>query len=813
MAENKHVYLKNINSHNDGFKKTRNAGPKDEEPEFKPSKFPNPSQQLRLRKSNASFYLNRKLREERKTLQIPLKIELIELKFYKAFSLDLQKKYSLKYGLEVSVFSDFNKTALFEIFDSSKFDVFINHLKLFYESEASESYEGKVYNLIALIHDFRFLTSKRRIVSYSDSVSSFCLIPSISKKGDELRELLIQYFKEHEKTIFQTQLSPEYIEVEKITKEELQEIVDNFDNVKVVSSSRTERRRPGEYGTERREHGFTLTVPESITTVGLIDTGLHRIEPYRDIVSGIEYDLTGNGVYWDESGHGTAVAGLIAIGQEFLMELKDSYLAKAKIAVIKAIQNDHDSINVVALTDAIIDARLRHGIRIFNLSMNDPMPKGYNTAFSEYAYLLDKVSFEYDVLIFISVGNIPERRLRELIEEEPHVSHEYPNVFYSLEGSDIHSCESTNISEPSESLNNMSVGALAGNLESGLTSDITPAEEFPAYYTRKFHYDYEQSINGSDFIKTQRNKYLNKPDLVFDGGDLFKYESGMEVLSSSLPSSGTRFFSRTCGTSLSTPLVTSMAAEILNEYPSITTQSVKALLINSANSPCGQDPPLFRDYPINLLRKLIGFGKPQRKGLIKTNNNSITFIIEDEIQLEELRTIPIALPTYINKSGNKLNFTGTLSYSFLPIKNNHLSYLPLQITFGIFKPIEASVMGPMKVENYRIKPGITWSDDFFGVDNRLFSNVQKISDNVAGDVIEELGNKISLAIKCTAKNEIPNEEREYLEKTKHKFSLVLTVTELPDSRANNRLYHDLIALNTIENIIDVSGEASIDLDV
>ena len=111
---------------------------------------------------------------------------------------------------------------------------------------------------------------------------------------------------------------------------------------------------------------------------------------------------------------------------------------------------------------------------------------------SDYAYMLDKIAYENDLLIFISVGNIAEQRLRELLVDEPHELHGYPTLHYSPNASsDIHVCESTNIAKPSESYNNLSIGALAGNLESGLTSDISPSEELPAYYTRKFHYDWK----------------------------------------------------------------------------------------------------------------------------------------------------------------------------------------------------------------------------------------------------------------------------------------------------------------------------------
>ncbi|MBS1555449.1 MAG: S8 family peptidase [Bacteroidetes bacterium] len=815
MALNRHIYLRNNKGTNDGFKKSRFVKVEaNDEPEIEASKFPNPTQQDRLRRANAIFYSERKQRVEKRTIEVPAVIEIVIIRFFKVFNSSLKKEFYSNYGMLVSAYEDFNKTVYFEILDQTHFKTFIKHLELFYESSPSETYQGKEYNLIALINDFRFLSSKRRIKSYSAEISCISLISPQNKQAANIYDSLISHLQTKQKPFYQTELSFDIIEVSNLSKEDVEEIVDNFDIVKTVTSSRVERRRPGAFGEERRDYGFEVNVGENLPTVGVIDTGFFRIEPLRPCLASISFDLTNTSAFIDDSGHGTAVGCLVALGEEFINEIKTSYQAKAKIAVIKAIQSDNDALNILRLADTIKEAYTSHGIQIFNLSLNDPLPKSYNKHISDYAYILDKLAFENDLLIFISVGNIPEQRLKELIIDEPHASHEYPDIFYSLDNrSEIHSCETTNISEPSESMNNVSVGAIAGNLEGNLSSDITPAEEYPAYYTRKFHYDYEQLVNGSEFMRSQKNKHLNKPDLVFEGGDLFKYESGLEILRSPIEPAGDRYFSRGAGTSYSTPLIASYAATIKKRYPSLNLQTIKALLINSSESPCGDNPPLFRGYSINLLKKLTGFGRPKNDLLTGTDNNSVTFIIEGEIELEELQTILISIPTFINKSGNKLNFKTTLSYSFLPVKDNHLCYLPFQITFGIFKPIEANAMGKMKTEDYRIKQGMSWSDDFFGIENRLFSNVQQRDDNVSGEQIALMGNKVSLAIKCTGKSDIPDSDRKHLEATKHKFSLVLTITELPTSRANNKLYQEIIAINTIEAIASIEGEATIEAEI
>jgi len=68
------------------------------------------------------------------------------------------------------------------------------------------------------------------------------------------------------------------------------------------------------------------------------------------------------------------------------------------------------------------------------------------------------------------------------------------------------------------------------------------------------------------------------------------------------------------------------------------------------------------------LRKLIGFGKPRAELLTQSTDNSITFIIEDNIKSGEIMALPIYLPEYLKNCGNKLIFNITIAYKFNPKK-------------------------------------------------------------------------------------------------------------------------------------------------
>ncbi|MDN4028207.1 S8 family peptidase [Chryseobacterium gambrini] len=809
---NRHIFLNNDKSSHPKFNRQRNVGgnkkseeENQEEIEQNEKKIIEEYQKEKLREYNITFYAKRKNRNIKRTIQFSKYIDIIKIKFYTIFNSDLKLKFLEKYGITPIEYKDFNKTVIFEIVDLSLFEYFKNHIQAIIDSPRGTSYQNKEYNILALIYKFEFIDSKARILTYINEGVLLNFIESVDSVFIEQKEILFNYLKEKKLNYSYSEDHDSILEIQKIQKDEIQFIADNFDIIKAIVSSRTQKLRPG-YNGPIRDYEFEIEFKDYITTVGIIDTGVERIQPLKNIILKNNIDHTGNGAFWDEVGHGTMVAGLVALGDEFYNNIKEIYNAKAKIFVIKVLQQDNDPLDIPRLLDDIKFAKRNYGIRIFNMSLVIPNAKKYNETFSQFSYELDKLAFEEDILIFISVGNFNSDSLKALIFEEPHPDHDYPDFFYKLDSTtQVHSCEDTNICSPSESLNNVSIGALAGNMEDIDHSDITPNELYPAYYTRKFHYDYSQTIN-SQIIK-QKNKHLNKPDFVFYGGDLFDAKAGLEILRSPMVIDD-KFYGRSCGTSLATPLITSYAAEILNEYPTLRTQTIKALLVNSANY---FKPLHFKDKPETLLKSLIGFGKPNKTELIENNDNCITFIVEDSIKIGEIINIPIILPSYIKNSGNKLQFDISLCYSFLPTKDNQLDYLPLHMSFSLVKNVDVKIYENAVQKDFSIKNSITWSEDHFGIDNRQFSNSQFMSYRIQPNDFNNLNDIVALAVRCLSKNDYISE----LSKSSHEFSIVIKITEIltNEGKGTENLYSEMLNINNhIEILNNLDSELNPELD-
>lgn len=804
------LFLKNEVAAKEKFKKQR-AFPKkqeDDEEEEHP-KIPKPFHQRRLRASSLVFDRQRADRERKRTIQVPAIIEVVRIHFLVRINAGLQRKFSKDYGMDLLSYEDFNKTGLFNIRDHNGFTLFREHLDAFYNSPESESYEGQPYAVIVLIRDFEFLSSRLRRISFNSTMSTFNLLPFIDRRSAQLYDRLREYLTAQEKPY---RVNPHLtsLEIDNLSQNEMEILLDNFDIIKAVTSSRASRVRPGTFGGVIREYGFTVLPDPNNVTVAIIDTGVEMIAPLQPVNSGIGLDITVTGApYLDENGHGTMVAGLVALGSDFLINMREEYASHANIAVFKVLQHGNEDLKVNQILAGIRQLH-QQGIRLFNMSLNEFLPKPYNSSFSDFAFQLDKLAYELDILIFISTGNLTEEHVQSL-RDEVHDSHQYPNHFSCVaKPSDIHSCELTNICAPAESLNNVTVGAIAENYRNNYDVGVTPAKEFPAYYTRKFHYDYEQEVNGTSFSRAQRNKHLNKPDIVHNGGDYLDMEAGLEVLTSPL-NQNNRYFSKSAGTSLATPLVTSLAAKIAKIYPTLVCQTIKAIILNAAQLPCGDNPKLFRPFK-NLLRRVAGSGVPLEENILFSGENEITYVIEDRLNLEEIKTIKIKLPAYMAASPNKLCFAATLCYKIDPLADNHLNYCPLQIVYGFFRDVTVDQLADGKAEDYKITNGPSWSDDFFQIETRLYSNVQYQYFYLDAEKIKSVDNTVTLGIKCTGKKEIDPTYRAAMEKGSHPYSLVIRISEYPENKASGDLYNEMIALNTIEAIPTIDLDAYLDAE-
>lgn len=789
--------------------------------------------------------------------------DMLSIDFLKIADDTLVNKYCQVFGLSNLCFSNMNQTVLFAIVDEERFkNVFMNQVDSF---SAEVTIDSTQYRLLTLISSFSYWDSNSMnpfgitLKDTSDILLELveCTTRTLNK-WNLIEKSMTNYlereqipYKQIEKCIYQIN----------VTKDNLNFLLNNFDIIQRVQSLYTVRVRPNTFGEMERGADATLHLLDGAPIIGVIDTGVQILDVLRPILENDGIDLVNkenehpyNIDLKSDSTHGTTVATLAAFGNNFYRDINANTVdADAKILSIKVQSGETGCVNIAEINDAILKAHCKHGVRIFNLSMSTRR-KSYNQEISTYAYILDELAFKYDLLIFISVGNldVDDIELIQSVATSPDTSErvkrflKYPNHYYNpfmtLDETGCHDGEFMNLCEPSESMNNMSVGAIAEsyNCNHG-NHGLSLGRKFPAYYSRKYHIDYNSQIHGTRFKNNQKNKNLFKPDIVMPGGDQLDIESRMLVLVPRSDGTGFRIM-KNSGTSYATPLAANIAAKIVRRYPGLNMQSVKALIINSADSidthyldntinelksldnnaypnvNRKEKNLLSHKYNVDRLSQYIsGHGIPDISKCIESDDNRCTFVIEDAIAFDSHKVVNLNIPDYLLKYTKKdalLTLTATLCYKFKPKRSDILSYCPIHISFNFGNSMNHD--NPrMNAEEYATQRASTdrgrmaiksemgaWSDDFYPASSKIFSNVQKMSLKISRDELDKVHNQISIIFRCTGRDEFVD--------SINQFSFVLTIEQkrCPELEGNS-LYDGLEQVNRVEAIVQGNLEAEL----
>lgn len=731
-------------------------------------------------------------------MKIPLHIDFIRINFFGQFAVhDYFGSWYQEFGLEVVEVSNFGTSVLFAVTVNNlyKFDTFLSAVDSAIRN--SQDHLGRQYpKLIHYIQDFELLTSTD-IIKTDASADVFILkIADLTVHNREL-ETLIQSLEDYLNMlgiVYITNKEIGIIEIYNTEALDLEQIIDNFDVVLQVTSGRATIVRPDIFNAPNRAYGFEIAVVDNLPLVGVIDSGIDDRTPLAPlIVADEDLNLTTTSVREDNvdsgRGHGTAVAALVALGGEAVRrEYRGTLTPHCLLVPIKIIDNVNAAISISRTVELLTIAKQRYPqIKIFTLTINFDQSKKYNEHYSSYAFALDKFSFEYDCLFFISVGNNSNAIFR--------TNQAYDTAYFAQEES--------NLCSPAESLNNVTVGACSNSLGSGSHIGISNGPEYPTIYSRKGHYQYEL-LKG----KAKVNKTLFKPDLIMAGGD-YCYERGRltDVGEGSmllLSADPTESFYRLFGTSFATPLAANVAVQIQKHYPNISAASIKALMLNHCSDKKIEDMPVNKNM-------LVGHGCLHAEQALYSDSNRINFIIEDTVDNGELKIIPLNFPNYLltddlKKRNGVLTVTATITYQFLPVKESQLGYCPVLIAFGFFKNHEGiAIREKEKNIKSKLKNGTMWSQNSrFKQKPNPFSNTQKLSFVVNVDELIDESGTFKIAVHCFTHPQLrPGEDTSY--QKNNRFSIAIAIEETL-KKPTGKLYDEMLAINEIENILSVDQD-------
>ena len=364
--------------------------------------------------------------------------------------------------------------------------------------------------------------------------------------------------------------------------------------------------------------GLISTPAEDCPRVCILDTGVSNRNPLLApfLLDSDRHTVVEEWGREGDRGHGTELGG-VAVYED----LKDKLLATDNITIpirlesVKILppagNNDPDlygDITVEAVSRAEIENPNVNRAVCLAVTSTDARDRG---APSSWSASIDKFCSGVDDgqkrLIFISAGNLSLDPVDYPSLNETEQIHDPGQAWNAITIGAF--TEKDQITEPS--LEGWDVVAPCGDLSPTSTTSLTWSRKWPI-----------------------------KPELVLEGGNMAVDPSGFFSFADSLSiltayyNPNVRNFTVTRETSSSTALATNYAAKIMNEYPHLWQESVRALLVHSANwteAMLNRYPTENKTQREGLLRRC-GYGVPNLEKALWSAKNELTLIIQDSLK-------------------------------------------------------------------------------------------------------------------------------------------------------------------------------------
>jgi len=326
----------------------------------------------------------------------------------------------------------------------------------------------------------------------------------------------------------------------------------------------------------------------------------------------------------DENGHGTRMCGIAAYGAELESLLQTdsaveiSYCLESVKLIPESGQHHEPALYGLRTKQAISRAEIQRRdigrVSCLAVTSDDHNDEGRPTSWSgSIDQLCAGAEDASRRLILVAAGNV--------LSPEDWKGYPETNITKTIQ-------------DPAQAWNALTVGAVT---HKSLISDDELAEQYSPM---------AKSGELSPFTSTSQiwdKKWPNKPDIVFEGGNLgmdkdrFTTElDDLSVLTTNhLPQ--TAQFTTMNMTSAATAQASHFAANLWAQYPDAWPETIRALIVHSAD----WNDALRSQFSSNsrsekqnfeILMRLVGYGEPSAAKAATSASNSLTLIVEQEIQ-------------------------------------------------------------------------------------------------------------------------------------------------------------------------------------
>jgi len=366
-------------------------------------------------------------------------------------------------------------------------------------------------------------------------------------------------------------------------------------------------------------------VADTNVKICILDTGVNNghqlLQPLIDDANTLTVDgAWGTSDHADGAGHGTLMAGLAGYGQmEKLLISQNQVSLTHKLCSVKILPNQGENPRELwgdVTAQAIARAEIQNPniILIYCMAVtssqdtNRGRPSSWSGAIDNLAY----GEGQNQRLIIISAGNVGDEESWQ----------NYPDANYT-----------SSVQNPAQAWNALVVGAYTDKIQLNdpLFQDYTLVAD-----------EGQLSPYSSTSIIWER-KWASRPDVVFEGGNLLRApdnsivrHENLELLSTSKQFNTRKYFDTIWATSAATAQASWFAAKITFEYPEAWAETIRGLIIHSAN----WNTAMFTQLNVvkgnrtsfrNLL-KTFGFGIPNLERALYSQESALTYIAQETIQ-------------------------------------------------------------------------------------------------------------------------------------------------------------------------------------
>lgn len=386
---------------------------------------------------------------------------------------------------------------------------------------------------------------------------------------------------------------------------------------------------------------------------------------------------------WEPPGpHGTMVAGLTLFG-EFESALRGSRPLRPRGVVHQARVLEPDpsipratrfaptTTAHQAIEEAIETLHGEEGVRVFNLSINDPDAySGPHVGL--ITERLDELIRELGIVVVISAGNQRANTLDASMASGHHAADAYPQYL-------MH--PSARIAEPATAALALTVGALS---------------RFDAPHThggeaRVGDHAIAAAREVAPFSRTGPGAFKGvKPELVDVGGNwvvtdtgtLDTENPGVGVISLGVNESG-RLFSRATGTSFAAPRVARLAAAVWAAYPYASANLVRSLVGIATRTP---EPVASQFHDPDERLRVAGYGQPHADFAITSGGPRVVMVFDGELPTDTAAIHPIPVPESFARGRADRRIAVSLAYD-PPVRRQRREYLAGEMNFDLLRNV------------------------------------------------------------------------------------------------------------------------------